>query len=77
MRIHYSEIEGWIEIDGKKISADVLAQMADPTPRILWKFEHRDGVITALPYTETQVIWIDRSREPATKIEFGGVESRE
>jgi len=78
VRIDYNEAEGYIAIeldDGKRclISAQVLAQMADPDKRLLFRFVRlKNGVLSAIPYTEQQVIWIDRVEETeAGQIQLG------
>ena len=49
-----------VTVDGKKIDMDVFLAMVNPNARILWRFIDKDGVIQAVPYTEEQVIWIDK-----------------
>lgn len=64
MRIRFNEELGTLEIDGRMISAAVLREIVDPNRRMLFRFERIDGVIQATAYTEGQVIWIDKERDP-------------
>ena len=52
--------EDTITINGKKIDISVLMAIIEPDKRILYAFIHKDGVTQAIPYTERQVIWMDR-----------------
>ena len=59
MRIRYNEEIGTIDIDGVIISANVLKELVDPDRRVLIRFQRRDGIIKALVFSESRVIWID------------------
>lgn len=78
MRIRWDESEGYIDIDGVKISAQVLREIVDPDKRVLLRFRKGDtGLIEAAVYDESNVIWIDRDDGKASTIQFGAEENQE
>jgi hypothetical protein len=50
-----------IIVNNLRIDVTLLAAICNPDKRILWRFVYVDGEVKAEPYTEEQVIWIDRS----------------
>jgi len=54
-----------LEIDGKLLDLGVFYAIldTDPQKRVLWQFREVNGKIQALPFTEREVIWIDKPGE--------------
>jgi hypothetical protein len=75
MIIRFSEEHGTITIDGVVISAGVLRELVNPDRRLLFRFERKDGIITAEAFSEARVLWLDESdlarQEDGSTVEFG------
>jgi len=52
--------EDSITINDCKIDIGVLLAVIDTDKRYLWQFVKKDGIVQAVPYSEEQIIWIDR-----------------
>jgi hypothetical protein len=77
LRIRFNEEIGTIDLDGVVISANVLRELVNPDRRLLFRFERKDGVLTATAYSELQVVWLDRPEEIADQTtEFGVADER-
>lgn len=49
-----------------RINAEVFAAIINPTKRVLWRFQLDGGEINAMPYSEEELIWLDKQPEPAS-----------
>lgn len=62
MHIRWDETSGILDINGVKISANVLSQIVDPDRRALLRFQRgEDGTIEATVYGEQQCVWLDEA----------------
>jgi hypothetical protein len=59
MKITWDEEKGILDLDGVAISAKVLTAIVDPERRTLYRFISDGKSITAIPFTEEHVIWLD------------------
>ena len=59
MMVKFNPEKQELTINGAKLDLEILAILCDPRPRLLWRFLWVDGVVQAIPYDETKVIWID------------------
>ena len=72
MRIRFNEEIGTLDVDGVIISASVLRDLVNPDRRLLFRFQRKDGIITAMALTEKNVVWIDNPDEIADQTtDFG------
>jgi hypothetical protein len=46
------------------INAEVFAAIINPTRRVLWSFQLRGGEVIAVPYSEDEVLWLDKKPDP-------------
>lgn len=49
-----------------EIDVQTLLAVLNPAARVLWCFMNAKGRVQPVPYTEDQVIWMDREKADAT-----------
>jgi hypothetical protein len=57
--ISIDQERGLLIIGEKQIDLNVLEAICDPNHRLLWQFSWIDGVVKAVPYDESRVLWIE------------------
>lgn len=72
MRIRFDEEIGIIELDGVRISANVLREIVNPDRRVLFRFVREGEVIRTVVYSEADVVWFDKTEDMTDQtIELG------
>jgi len=59
MDISIDSERGIIRVGDIEMDVNVLLAIANPEPRILWRFMNVGGRIRSIPYDESKVIWIE------------------
>jgi hypothetical protein len=63
--------KGTIKIKKLEVDISVLEAVCEADKKVLWRFVRKNGAITAVPYGEHQVIWIeeqDLKRKPGEDV---------
>lgn len=68
-KIIVDESSGQVFIDDQAVDICVLLAIIEADARVLWRFVKKDGYTIAVPYTEKEVLWMDKEVEiPEIKI---------
>jgi len=59
MDISIDSERGIVRVGDIEMDVNVLLAIANPEPRILWRFMSEGGRIRSVPYDESKVIWIE------------------
>ena len=62
-RIEQEPVTGALIVGDYIVGQEVLGAILDADARVLWQFRKQGDEITATPYGEDEVIWVDKKPE--------------